>query len=70
VELVTLSETPSILLTVEEAARLLHIGRSTVYELIAQGRIDSLKIGGSRRIERIAVDAYIASLRGTRGDEG
>ncbi len=53
------------LLRVEEAAALLCVGRSTAYELIRSGQLASLKIGGSRRVPRVAVDAFIASLQRT-----
>jgi excisionase family DNA binding protein len=59
----------SMLLTVEEAAALLHIGRSRVYDLIARGEIESLKIGWSRRVRRDAVKAYIRQLA-TEQDAG
>jgi excisionase family DNA binding protein len=50
------SETPAggssepLLVTVREAARLLALGRSTVYELIAAGRLPTIHIGRSVRI--------------------
>ena len=51
-----------ILLRVDEAARLLGIGRTRVYDLIRLGLLQSVKVFGSRRIPRAAVDAYVASL--------
>jgi excisionase family DNA binding protein len=50
------------LLTVNEAADRLHVGRARIYDLIAQGAITSVKIGGSRRISDHEVDDYIARL--------
>ena len=50
------------LLTVKEAASLLGIGRSTVYELIYAGRIRSVKIGSSRRIRRGDLDDFVRDL--------
>jgi excisionase family DNA binding protein len=38
------------LLTPEEAARWLGVGRSTLYELLAAGEIPSIRIGRCRRI--------------------
>ena len=38
------------LLRVEEAARLLGLGRSKVYELVRSGEIPSITIGRSRRV--------------------
>jgi excisionase family DNA binding protein len=50
------------LLRVEEAARLLNIGRAAVYDLIRSGRLQSLKIGKSRRVPREAIDRVITQL--------
>ena len=52
-----------LLLSVEEAAQRLHIGRSTVYTLVAQNQLESVKIGKLRRIPATALDDYVASLR-------
>jgi excisionase family DNA binding protein len=49
----------------EEAARLLAIGRSQLFELIARGEIESVKIGWSRRIPHDALTAYVERLRRT-----
>ena len=39
-----------LLLRVEEAAKMLQIGRNKVYELVAAGEIPSLRIGRQLRI--------------------
>jgi excisionase family DNA binding protein len=52
-----------LLLTAEEAAEVLGIGRSKVYELIASHRLQSVKIGASRRIPADAVAAFVRELR-------
>ena len=39
-----------LLLTVKKAAELLSIGRSQCYELVAAGRLPSIRLGSSRRI--------------------
>ena len=39
-----------LLLTVPEAAEALAISRSKLYELLAAGAVDSIRIDGSRRI--------------------
>ena len=52
----------SLLLNPEAAARELSISRTALYELMANCRIDSIKIGRSRRIPRQALDAYVARL--------
>lgn len=48
------------LLTVDQTAEMLNLHRTTVYELIRSGELDSLKIGASRRIPRKAVTRFIA----------
>ena len=55
-----------LLLTPAEAAELLGLGRSTVYELLASGELESICIGRARRIPRDALDGYVARLRGVR----
>lgn len=55
-----------LLLTVVEAARLLGVGRSTAYELLASGELESVHIGRSRRIPVAAVESYVAGLRAAR----
>ncbi len=50
------------LLTVEEAARRLALGRTTVYALLKQGQITSVRIGRLRRIPVESLTAYTARL--------
>lgn len=57
-----LSDQP-ILLTVEQAAQRLGIGRSLMYELIATDEIESIHIGRLRRIPADAIPTYITRLR-------
>ena len=52
-----------LLLTPERAADRLDVGRTTVYELIASGQLDSVKIGRARRIPAEALVAYVERLR-------
>ena len=51
------------LLRPEDAAHALSIGRSKLYELIADGRLESVTIDGCRRIRVEDVEAFVASLR-------
>jgi excisionase family DNA binding protein len=53
-----------LLLTPEEAAQSLSIGRSKIYELLRAGAIGSVRIGASRRIPAEALRAYIRNLAG------
>ncbi|MBP2321550.1 excisionase family DNA binding protein [Kibdelosporangium banguiense] len=49
-----------ILFDVPSAARQLSISRTTLYELLKAGEIDSVKIGALRRIPLAALHAYTA----------
>lgn len=59
-----------LLLTPEEAAELLRIGRATLYRLLAAGAIRSIKVGGLRRIAVADLEAYIERLRAEQGEGG
>jgi excisionase family DNA binding protein len=52
-----------LLLTAEETADILSIGRTKVYELMRLGLIESVKIHGCRRIPTEAVHNYVDRLR-------
>lgn len=52
-----------VLLTVEEAARRLRIGRTTCYALIRSGDLESVPVGRLRRVPAEAVPEYVARLR-------
>ncbi len=51
-----------LLVTAEDAAALLSLGRSTVYQLIRAGRIPSVRVGRTRRIAFAALEAFVAEL--------
>ncbi len=51
-----------VLLTVEEAAQRLHIGKTKTYALVKTGEIESVLIGRLRRIHIDAIDSYAAHL--------
>jgi excisionase family DNA binding protein len=54
---------PTLLLTVEQAAAELHIGRRRVFEMIRPGGpLPSVKIGKSRRIRSTDLAEYVAGL--------
>lgn len=50
-----------VALTVEEAARRLGVGRTTMYALLAAGEIPSVTIGRLRRIPAEALSDYVAA---------
>lgn len=51
-----------LLYSVEEAAQLLGIGRTFMFELVATDQIASLKIGRRRKIPSAALDDYVRRL--------
>ena len=51
------------LLTILDVAHVLAVGRTTVYELIGAGRIETVHIGRCVRIPVEAVDHLVADLR-------
>jgi excisionase family DNA binding protein len=59
---------PQYLLDVPAAARSLGVGRTTVFQLIRDGRLESVLIGRRRLIPIASIEAYVARLRA--GPEG
>lgn len=57
---------PRLLLTVEEAARSLHVGRTTAHELVLSGRLESVTVGRLRRVPVDGLVAFVKSLRRRR----
>jgi excisionase family DNA binding protein len=55
-----------LLLTPEEAARALGVGRCKVFDLIRRGQLRSVKLDGYRRIQPSALEEFISAL----GQEG
>lgn len=58
----------ALLLTVDEAASQLSIGRSHLYEYLLSGSLPSIRIGRSRRIATRDLNAFIERLRENCGD--
>ena len=56
-------QTPRLLLTVEQAAQMLGVGRSTMYGLILDGAVESVRIGRLRRVPADALPKYLDQLR-------
>ena len=56
-----------LLLTVEEAAGRLRLGRTLTYRLISSGELESVKVGRSRRVPAECLSEYVATLRRKRG---
>lgn len=54
---------PRLLLTVEEAAEVLAVGRTTVFHLIRTGRLATVQIGRLRRVPLDALCAFAKELQ-------
>ena len=48
--------------TVDQVAKMLHIGRDKVYKLLRTGQLRSIKIGKLRRITEEQLADFVASL--------
>lgn len=53
-----------ILFTPKQAASVLGISRSSVYNLLKAGELGSVRIGRSRRIAQLHMNKYITDLMG------
>lgn len=52
----------AVLLTVEEAAQRLNVGRTTMYSLVSRGEVESVTIGRLRRIPSECLEIYVSRL--------
>jgi excisionase family DNA binding protein len=52
-----------LLLRPEEAAEVLAIGRNKLFELLASGELESVRLGGSRRVPLDGLVEFVARLR-------
>ncbi len=55
--------TDAELLTVEEAAERLRIGRTSMYRLISTGAVETVQVGRLRRVPPECLAEYVARLR-------
>ncbi len=60
--IMTTGSLPKLLVTTSEAAAILGVSRSTLYSLLAEGQLESVKIGSLRRISTAALDRYVGEL--------
>lgn len=51
-----------IFLSIKATCEALSIGRTKVYELIARGRLEAVRLGGKRLVKAASVRAFAASL--------
>jgi excisionase family DNA binding protein len=56
-----------LLLSIEESAAQLRIGRSRMFDLIRRGEVLSVKVGGSRRIPYDSLKDYVNRLVAEQG---
>ena len=56
-------EDTKLLLTIEEVAARLGIGRSHAYAYVLKGDLESIKLGRSRRVPVQALADFVAKLR-------
>lgn len=57
-------EPEPLLLRVEEVARLLSLGRSKVFQMLAAGELPAVRIGRSVRVPSAALSDWIAERMG------
>jgi excisionase family DNA binding protein len=62
-------ESTPILLTVEEAAEKLHIGRTRMFALLRSGEVDSVQIGRLRRVHPDALEEYANRLQNSTPEQ-
>ena len=54
-----MTDNPYSILSPEEAMKLLHIGRNSIYKLLTSGELKGFKVGRNWKIAKKAIDAYI-----------
>ena len=55
----TIAQERPLLLRAEEAAKLLSLGRSTVFQLLASGELPAVRVGRAVRVRRADVERWI-----------
>ncbi len=57
-----------LVLTIEQAAERLGVGRTIMYGLVSSGAVESVKIGRLRRVQSDALVTFLNELRAGRRD--
>ena len=57
-----------LLMTIPDACAALRVGRSTIYEMIAAGKLKPVKVGRLTRIRVAELHALVADLAGEARD--
>jgi excisionase family DNA binding protein len=58
----TAMATQPVLVTVDQVALMLSIGRTAAWELVSKGKIKSVKIGRTRRVPVTVIQEYVERL--------
>jgi excisionase family DNA binding protein len=58
---------PRLLLTPEQAAKALGVGRTKLYALLRSGQLHSVMLGGSRRIPMAVLKRFVDELATVAG---
>ncbi len=53
---------PALLVKVDDAARLLGIGRTTMFQLIAAGEVPTVRLGKRRLVVRAGLERFVERL--------
>jgi excisionase family DNA binding protein len=61
---------PRVLYRVEDAAELLSVSRTRIYELIRSDQLRTVQVGKSRRVPARSLDDYVARLLRGRAGHG
>jgi excisionase family DNA binding protein len=62
VDLVLMGPDARVLVSVEDAAAMLSLGRTVVYQLVRRNEIRSVKVGRCRRIVASSLHEYVSRL--------
>lgn len=52
-----------LVVTINEATRLLSVGRTTLYKLVNEGHLTAVKIGGASRVLRASLDEFVQKAK-------
>ena len=58
------TQTDAALVSIPDGGNIIGVGRSTTYQLINDGELETVKIRKRRLIVRSSIDAYVERLRG------
>lgn len=56
------------ILTIDELAKYLKVGKTTLYKLAQEGKIPGQKVGKHWRFNRVSIDRWLEEQKPTRDD--